>query len=175
MTRNMYCYSVTIIPIKNFGVVTYSGTGSTQAITGLGFKPDAVFIKGRNDTTDHRLVNSSIGVGKALRSNTTGGDVSEANGVTAFGTDGFTVGSETGYNGSTINFVAWCWRANGGVTSTDTNGTITSTVQANTAGGFSIVQYTGNGSDGASIGHGLGASPECIWVKNRDAADSWAV
>jgi len=161
-------------PAKNFGVVTYSGTGSTQAITGLGFKPDLVWIKGRDDTTDHRLVNSSIGVGKALRSNTNGGDVSEANGVTAFGNDGFTVGSETGYNGSTINFVAWAWKANGGTTSTNTSGTIASTVQANTNAGFSIVTYTGTGTAG-TIGHGLGKAPEWILVKNRDQADDWVI
>jgi len=161
-------------PAKNFGVVTYSGTGSTQAITGLGFKPDLVWIKGRDDTTDHRLVNSSIGVGKALRSNTNGGDVSEANGVTAFGNDGFTVGSETGYNGSTINFVTWAWKANGGTTSTNTSGTIASTVQANTNAGFSIVTYTGTGTAG-TIGHGLGKAPEWILVKNRDQADDWVI
>jgi len=161
-------------PAKNFNVVLYSGNASTNAITGLGLKPDLIWIKGRNDSTDNRLVDSTRGVGVALRSNADGGDVSEGNGVTAFGTDGFTLGSETGYNGSSINFVSWCWKANGGVTSSNSSGDITSTVQANTKGGFSIMTYTGTGSN-ATIGHGLSAKPDLIFTKRRSSSQTWGV
>jgi hypothetical protein len=162
-------------PAKNFNTVLYSGNASTNAITGLGFKPDLIWIKGRNDSTDNRLVDSTRGVGVALKSNTDGGDVSEGNGVTAFGTDGFTLGSETGYNGSSINFVSWSWKANGGTTSSNGSGSITSTVQANTKGGFSIMTYTGNGSAGATIGHGLSAKPDLIFTKRRSSSQTWGV
>ena len=162
-------------PAKNFNVITYSGNGGTNAITGLGLKPDLIWIKGRNDSTDNRLVDSTRGVGVALRSNADGGDVSEGNGVTAFGTDGFTLGSETGYNGSSINFVSWCWKANGGTTASNSSGSITSTVQANTKGGFSIITYTGNGSAGATIGHGLSAKPDLIFTKRRSSSQTWGV
>jgi len=161
-------------PAKNFNTVLYSGNASTNAITGLGLKPDLIWIKGRNDSTDNRLVDSTRGVGVALRSNADGGDVSEGNGVTAFGTDGFTLGSETGYNGSSINFVSWCWKANGGVTSSNSSGDITSTVQANTKGGFSIMTYTGTGSN-ATIGHSLSAKPDFILIKRRSSSQTWGV
>ena len=163
-------------PSKQFNTVLYTGNGSTNAITGLGFKPDLVWVKRRNSSGDNRLVDSSRGVGVALRSNVTGGDVSESNGVTAFGTDGFTLGSEGGYNASSDTFVGWCWKANGGTTASNSDGDITSTVQANTKAGFSIVTYTGNGSSAQSIGHGLSSgAPEFIIVKNRSQADAWAV
>ena len=162
-------------PQKQFGIVTYTGTGSTQAITGLGFQPDFVWIKDLSDGENHRLTDSSRGVTKGVRSDLANSEITDSGGVTAFGTDGFTVGDHNNYNASTNTLVAWCWRANGGTTSTNTSGTITSTVQANTAAGFSIVTYTGDGTDGASIGHGLSSGPNMIFVKNRDAGDSWAV
>jgi len=162
-------------PSKQFNTVLYTGNGSTNAITGLGFKPDLVWVKRRNSSGDQRLVDSSRGVGVALRSNVTGGDVSEANGVTAFGTDGFTLGSEGGYNASSDTFVGWCWKANGGTTASNSEGSITTTVQANTKAGFSIINYTGNGSN-ATIGHGLTKAPEFVIFKRRSgSAQNWRV
>ena len=162
-------------PAKQFNTVLYTGNGSTNAITGLGFKPDLVWIKRRNSSGDQRLVDSSRGVGVALRSNVTGADVSEANGVTAFGTDGFTLGSEGGYNASSDTFVGWCWKANGGTTASNSEGSITTTVQANTKAGFSIITYTGNGSN-ATIGHGLTKAPEFVIFKRRSgSAQNWRV
>ena len=160
-------------PAKHFNAITYTGNGGTNAITGLGFKPDLVWVKRINSSGDNRLVDSSRGVGVALRSNVTGADVSESNGVTAFGTDGFTLGSEGGYNASSDTFVAWCWRANGASTSSNGSGSITSTVQANTKAGFSIITYTGNGSN-ATIGHGLSAKPDFFTIKNRDGGTGMA-
>ena len=148
------------IPIKSFGVVKYTGNGSTQSITGLGFQPDLVWIKDLSSGENHRLTDSSRGVTKALRSDLTNIQITDSGGVTAFGTDGFTVGSHNNYNASTNNLVAWCWRANGGTTATNTSGTATSTVQANTKAGFSICltdNYTA--TNGVTIGHGLGKAP----------------
>ena len=160
-------------PAKQFNAITYTGNGSTNAITGLGFKPDLVWVKRRNSSGDHRLVDSSRGVGVALRSNVTGGDVSESNGVTAFGTDGFTLGSEGGYNASSDTFIGWCWRANGGTTASNSEGSITSTVQANTKAGFSIATYTSPGSGtNHTVGHGL-SGVDFVITKNRDATFNW--
>lgn len=161
-------------PAKQFNAITYTGNGSTNAITGLGFKPDLVWVKRRNSSGDHRIVDSSRGVGVALRSNVDGGDVSEGNGVTAFGTDGFTLGSEGGYNASSDTFIGWCWRANGGTTASNSDGSITSTVQSSTSGGFSIITYTGTGSN-ATIGHGLSAKPDFILTKRRSSSQTWGV
>jgi len=162
------------IPTKQFGIVTYTGTGSTQAITGLGFQPDLVWIKDLSAGENHRLTDSSRGVTKAIRADLANSEITDSGGVTAFGTDGFTVGDHNNYNASTNNLVAWCWRANGGVTSANTSGTITTTVQANTAAGFSILTYTGTGTN-ATLGHGLSQAPDTIWIKNRDQGDSWFV
>ena len=162
------------IPQKQFNAITYTGTGSTQAISGLGFQPDLVWIKDLSSGENNRVTDSSRGVTKAIRSDISNAELTDSGGVTAFGTDGFTVGNHNNYNASTNSLVAWCWKANGGTTATDSTGTITSSVQANTKGGFSIVTYTGTGT-AATIGHGLGKAPELIFVKNRDAGDDWAV
>ena len=160
--------------IKNHNTIVYTGTGSARDVTGLGFKPDLVWIQNyssQNQTP--RLMDSSRGVGKDLRPSYSDAESSESDGLTAFGTDGFSIGTRTGgYNTSTAKYVAWCWRANGGTTSTNTSGTITSEVQANTAGGFSIITYTGTGTNG-TIGHGLTAAPEYMIIKNIDTTDNW--
>jgi hypothetical protein len=158
---------------KNFNALAYTGTGSSNAVTGLGFQPDLVWIKNRSGTQGPKLTDSSRGVTKVLQSATTSSESTDSNGLTAFGSDGFTVGSDAGYNGSSNNIIAWCWRANGGTTASNSDGSITSTVQANQAAGFSIVTYTGTGSV-ATVGHGLGAVPKWIIVKNRDTARNWA-
>jgi hypothetical protein len=155
-------------PAKQFGVVTYTGTGSSNAITGLGFQPDLVWIKERGATGDHKLTDSSRGVTKSLESNEDIAEATDTNGLTAFGSDGFTVGSDAAYNNSSDTYVAWCWRANGGTTASNTNGDITTTVQANQAAGFSIFTYTGNsGGAGTSMGHGLSKAPDIWLVKQR--------
>ena len=185
------------IPQKQFNAITYTGNGSTNAITGLGFKPELVWVKRRNSSGDNRLVDSLRGVGVALRSNVTGADVSESNGVTAFGTDGFTLGSEGGYNASSDTFVAWCWKGGGTPTATNSAGagatptagsvkidgsnlgsalagSIPATkISANTKGGFSIITYTGTGSN-ATIAHGLSAKPDFFTIKNRDGGTGMA-
>ena len=162
-------------PGKQFAVALYAGTSGTQTID-IGFKPDLVWWKNRGSGNSHILADSSRGADKSLIVNSNG---AEGTGYqtyfTAFASTGPTFASnDVGTNQTGSNYAALCWRANGGVTSTNTDGTITSTVQANTDSGFSIVTYTGSGS-AATIGHGLGKAPEWIIVKNRDQADDWVV
>jgi len=158
-------------PTKQCGVVAYTGNGSTNAVTGLGFRPDLVIIKNRPGTQGTKITDSSRGVTKVLQAPTSSAESTDSNGLTAFGSDGFTVGSDAGYNGSSNNMVAWCWRANGGTTASNSDGDITSTVQVNQAAGFSIVQYTGvSSATTATVGHGLGKAPEFIIHKSLNAS-----
>jgi hypothetical protein len=114
------------------------------------------------------------GVQNVTESNSTGAEAVDSNGLTAFGSDGFTLGSTASQNQNASTFVAWNWRANGaGVT--NTAGTITSTVSANTTSGFSVVTFTGNSTAGATIGHGLGVAPAMVIMKNRVGTDGWQV
>jgi hypothetical protein len=176
-------------PNKYFNTVTYAGAGTTtQSVTGTGFSPDWIWIKNRTDGYSHVLQDVCRGFGatKNLASNSTNAEgASGATGdnyghVSTSDSDGFTVthtinGSDDGgtirkgthFSGN--NYVAWCWDANGTGVS-NTSGTISSTVSANTTAGFSIVSYTGNLTAGATVGHGLGVAPSMIVIKNRSSA-----
>ena len=161
-----------------FQTKLYAGNGSSQSITLDGsenMQPDWVCIKSRTDTRKHNLYDVVRGTNKRLVSNADSAeDEPDSNaGVNAFNSDGFTVGSETDVNGSSRNFVAWNWLA-GGSASSNSDGSITSSVSANTTAGFSIVTYTGTGS-AATVGHGLGAVPKMFWTKRRDNNESWGV
>ena len=156
-----------------FRTVLYTGNGSTQAITGVGFKPDFVWIKERSAAESHRLFDSTRGATKRLFSDNTNAESTATDSLTSFDADGFSLGSSAGINENSQTYVAWCWKANGGTTSSNTDGTITSTVQANDAAGFSIVQYNGNGSGGATIGHGLSSAPELTIIKKTSATEDW--
>jgi len=164
-------------PQKQFNAITWTGNRSSNStvnnITGVGFQPDLVWLKFTEQAYDWRLVDSSRGVTEAIRSNQTTVEQTEANGLYQFGSDGFSVKGDNNYNYNGGKFIGYCWRANGGTTSSNTDGSITSTVQANTAAGFSIVTYTGTES-GATVGHGLGAVPKWIIVKNRSSTKNWA-
>jgi hypothetical protein len=162
-----------------FNTVLYTGNGSSgHAITGVGFQPDWVWIKGRSGATNHGLHDSSrviSGNEAILNSNTTSAESTGGAYLSSFDSDGFTVNNNTSGNNSSDTYVAWNWKANGGTTSSNTDGTITSTVQASTDAGFSIATYTGTGSAG-TIGHGLGKKPSMYWTKNRDdGTQSWLV
>jgi hypothetical protein len=158
-----------------FNTVLYTGTGSSLGVTGVGFQPDWVWIKERNGVADFGVYDAVRGVTKQLESNTTTAETTEATGLTAFGTDGFTVGALAQLNTSADTYVAWNWKANGaGVSNTD--GTISSTVSVNTTSGFSIVRWDGNGAGvAATIGHGLSAVPKMIINKGLDFASAWSV
>jgi len=157
-----------------FNTVLYTGTGSSQSITGVGFQPDWTWIKCRSVARDHTLTDSTRGATKTLVSNTTGAETTDSTGLTSFDSDGFTLGGANAFNGNTETHVAWNWLANGGTTSSNTDGSITSTVQANTTAGFSIVTYTGTGSN-ATVGHGLGKALKFLIVKDRDASEGWII
>ena len=157
-----------------FNTKLYTGTGATQSITGVGFQPDWTWIKQRNGTADHRIVDAVRGVTKDIYSNLTLAEGTNTNGLTAFGSDGFTIGSDGGYNGNTNTYASWNWKANG-AGSSNTDGSITSTVSANTTSGFSIVKWTGDSSASATVGHGLGVTPAVIITKELNGTDYWHV
>ncbi len=152
-----------------------AGSSTPQDIGGLDFKPDWVWIKGRSYADAHALFDSSRGVGKYLLSNVTNAEGNVADTLDEFRSDGFGLGADStalvNYQNNT--YVAWNWKANGGTTSSNTDGSITSTVQANTTAGFSIVTYTGTGSSGATYGHGLTQAPQIVLTKERNNTRRW--
>ena len=157
-----------------FNTVLFTGNGSTQSITGVGFQPDWTWIKMRSDgSRGHALFDAVRGGTERLDSSATQeGRTNEGN--ISFQTDGFNVTStHPTVNDSSDTAVAWNWKA-GGSGSANTDGTISSTVSVNADAGFSIVSYTGSGAN-ATIGHGLGVAPSMVIVKNRDAATDWSV
>ena len=166
-------YSSITKPSDYFNTKLYTGTGASNAITGVGFQPDWTWIKKRNATRDHSLFDSVRGVQKQLASNLTDAESSSANYLTSFDTDGFTVGSSSNVNASSDTYASWNWLASH-TTASNTDGSITSTVSANTTSGFSIVSYTGTGSAG-TVGHGLNKEVDMLIVKNRDTTNGWRV
>jgi hypothetical protein len=157
------------------GTTLYQGSGTTTSYTNDGlFKPDLVWLKGRSAAKDHSLYDSVRGVTKRLRSSATDAENTVANGLTAFNSDGFTLGSDNNDNASASTYVAWQWQAGQGTTSSNTDGSITSTVSVNTTAGFSIVTYTGTGAN-ATVGHGLGVAPKMVIVKSRSSVLLWPV
>jgi hypothetical protein len=164
-----------------FNAVLYTGNGTTNAITGVGFQPDFVWLKGRSDSLFNGLYDAVRGAGstKGLYSNDTVAEGTYFNfqNLISFDSNGFTLGATVNTNNINLNaatFVGWNWKANG-AGSTNTNGSIISTVSANTTSGFSIVTWTGNGTGGATVGHGLGVAPSMVIVKRRSAASDWPV
>ena len=155
----------------NFNTKLYNGTGSSNSITGVGFQPDFTWIKRRNSATNHHLHNAISGATKVLYSNSSAAESTDAQKLSSFDSDGFTVGTNGDANNSAGTFVSWNWKANGSG-STNYDGSITSTVSANTTSGFSIVTYTGTGSL-ATVGHGLGSAPKMVIAKNRGSTSNW--
>ena len=162
-------------PGKNFGVVTYTGNGSTQSITGLGFQPDLVWLKSRSNTKANALFDSNRGVTKYFSSDSTGAETTDTSTLTAFGSDGFSLASPAAnnlVNGNGFTYVGWAWRANAGTTASNSDGASTTTVQANTKAGFSIIE-TPNYSSNSTFGHGLSSAPEFFTVK-LTGGSQWA-
>jgi hypothetical protein len=158
----------------------YTGTGASLTVANTvgstSFQPDWVWAKSRSAATDHALYDSVRGVQKQIESNSTGAETTETTGLTAFGSTGFTVGALAQMNTSAATYVAWQWKA-GTTSASNTNGSITSTVSVGATQGFSVVTYTGNGTAGATVGHGLGVAPNMIILKPRlaSADDNWKV
>jgi hypothetical protein len=164
------------VPADYFNTVLYTGTGAVRSITGVGFQPDWVWFKRRGATENHWLTDAVRGSTKGLFSNLTDAEATRTDQLTSFDADGFSLGADAaGYsNISGQSYVAWNWLAGNG-TSSNTDGSITSTVSVNQKAGFSVVSYTGNGTAGATVGHGLGAVPKMLIVKQRDATRFWPV
>jgi hypothetical protein len=165
---------------KFFAPTIYTGNGaSPRAVTGVGFQPDLVWMKCRSSAFVNGLFDSVRGTGKLLISNLTVAEIAnDPDGyLSSFDSDGFslTTGSSSNntFNGNTSTYVAWGWKANGSG-STNTAGSITSTVSANTTSGFSVVTWTA-GSGAGTVGHGLGATPQMIITKIRSTVDDWYV
>ena len=161
---------------KVMDATTYTGTLLSNAITNsASFKPDLVWLKSRSAATDNELTDSVRGVTKSITSNSTAAEATDVQGLTAFNTNGFTVGTNTNYNNLAATYVAWQWQAGQGSTSSNTNGTITSTVSVNASAGFSVVTFTEPASGVVTVGHGLGVAPSLIIAKARGTTSSWPV
>ena len=162
---------------KYFTPYLYTADGtSPKSRTGIGFAPDFLWFKSRSTTFSHALYDQVRGTNKGLQTNTTAAENTYTL-LSTFGSDGFTTTTDGTVgnilNDSTNTYVTWCWNA-GGSNATNTSGTITSTVRANTTSGFSIVTYTGTGAN-ATVGHGLGVAPSMVIVKKRSASENWVV
>ena len=158
-------------PQDYFNIVLYTGNGSTNAITGVGFQPDMCWWKMRSGIEEHALGDAVRGATKIVKTNAPDAQATSSSYFSSFDSDGFTLGgdSKTNSNGST--YASWNWKANGaGVSNTD--GSTSSTVSANTTAGISIVKWTPSGS-AETFGHGLGSVPKMILTKNLGASQGW--
>jgi len=160
-----------------FNTVLYTGTGSSQNIT-VGFQPDFTWIKTRTGNShEHKFTDVIRGVGKGLASDGAGAEFVDAQGLTAFGSNGYTIGTDTYYNTNTNTYVSWNWKA-GTSFSNDASatsiGSLDSTGSVSADSGFSIVSWTGDGN-AATIKHGLSTKPDVIILKNRSITENWPV
>ena len=168
--------------IDFFNVVGYTGNGSTNNITGTGFQPDLVAIKSKTNASpnDWGVYDAVRGTEKQLSFNQpansgTASEEAESTGLTAFGSDGFSVGALAEINTSSATFAAYQWLGQNGTTSIGASGSrLASTVSVSAAGNFSIVSWSGSGSN-ATVGHGLSVAPSLVFYKNRETADNWVV
>ena len=153
-------------PKKHFGAIAYTGEGGTQSVTGLEFQPDLVWIRRRNSTNSHQVYDSVRGPTKNIRYDLTNAEADTTNFV-RFDPGGFTLANgSNAHNADGSSYVAWCWKG-GDAAVTNNDGNRTSTISVNKKAGFSIVTWTGNGSDGQTIGHGLDRAPEVYFLKSR--------
>jgi hypothetical protein len=171
-------------PSAHFHIQLYTGNGSANnAITNDAnagdFQPDLVWIKNRDAADSYCLFDSTRGATEVIQSDDDSAEATDADTLDSFASDGFQVDADVKVNTDTEAYVAWQWKANGGSTSSNDDGDYTSTVQANTTAGFSIVFYGDATSFSAltpaNVGHGLGAVPKMILIKNLDGVRSWGV
>ncbi len=159
-----------------FNTKLYTGNGGTQSLTGVGFQPDFTWVKGRSVAEHHNLYDAVRGVTKPLYTNLNYGEGSVSDSLTAFGTDGFSIGANAYINTNSATFASWNWKAGTGQGSSNTDGSINTTyTSVNTTAGFSISSYTGNATSGATVGHGLGVVPKMIIVKCTSNSTNWIV
>ena len=150
----------------------YTGNGSSKTISTLNFQPDWVWIKNRATTDMNVLFDSLRGATKRIASDSTAAEATEAQDLTAFNTNGFTVGTSGAVNTNNVSYASWNWKANG-AGSSNTDGSINTTkTSANTTSGFSISTYTGTGAN-ATVGHGLGVTPKMFIVKRLNSTGAF--
>ena len=169
-------------PSAYFQTVLWTGDGlDNKQITNDGnsdLQPDWVWLKDRTQAESHAVFDSTRGATVRLQPNSIGAESTETATLKSFTTDGFTVGTSGSVNNGSNpdQYVAWQWKANGGTTSTNTDGSVNTTVQTNTDAGFSIVGYTcPDPITNFTIGHGLGVTPDMFIIKTRDGSRNWAV
>lgn len=163
-------------PKNHFNTVLWTGNATARSITGVGFKPDFLWIKNRAATENHSIFDVVRGADLRIFSDTNDADDDRgAYGLRTFDSDGFTIGTGGELNGNSQGIVAWCWKAgNANTAFSESGNNPAGTHRANVPAGFSIVSYTGTGAAG-TVAHGLGAAPELMLIKNRDVADEWYV
>ena len=162
-----------ILPSDDFNVLTYTGNGGTQSITGLSFRPDFVWLKRRNSDAEQMLNHPNIGIGEYYRpSYASQGRLTRSDVITSLNSNGFSLGGESITNNNNDTYVAYCWKVNGGTTVSNTDGTTTSTVQVNADKGISMITYGGAGAD-RTVGHGLGKVPELFFMMDRYNGGGW--
>jgi len=162
-------------PKDYFNTTLYTGNATGRTISGVGFQPDWSWIKNRDDTSGHRVLDAPRGGTKELIANGTNTTITDAQSLQSWNSDGFVLGTAAGVNANTVPFVAWNWKANGAGAS-NTDGSINTTkTSANTTSGCSIITYTGNATSGATIGHGMGIKPSMVMVKELAGGNDWIV
>ena len=164
-------------PSDYFNTKLYTGTGSSNSVTGVGFQPDWVWIKSRSDAQSNNIFDSVRGQGKLIFTDANSAEATVTNRLTAFNSDGFTVVSDNAVNGSSKTYASWNWLAGTSFTNDASStgvGSIDSTGSVNETAGFSIVSYTGNGSAGATVKHGLSTAPQFLIGKARNTnGEDW--
>tara|TARA_R100001126_G_scaffold78802_1_gene47316 strand:+ start:2519 stop:3586 length:1068 start_codon:yes stop_codon:yes gene_type:complete len=165
---------ITFQPKDHFASKIWTGTGSSNAQTGVGFQPDWLWMKRRDGAEHHIVVDAVRGLDKQMYTSHTSGQDTNAQTVTAVGADGFTLGTNAQVNGNGQDFAGWLWKG-ANSTASNSNGSITSTVSANTTAGFSIVTWLGNNQSAQTIGHGLGEVPDVILIKEYGGASGWVM
>jgi len=174
----MAVYTTIDNPEAYFQTKLYTGNGTDDTtISGVGFQSDLTWIKGRSNTAWHQVTDSVRGVGNVISTNSTGAE-SNFSSLKSWNSDGFVLSDNANFNGNGVTFASWNWKAGTSFTN-DASGTgigsVDSTGSVNTDAGFSIISYTGNGTSGATVAHGLGSVPDMYITKNRDYAYGWGV
>ena len=160
-----------------FNTKLYTGNGSTQSITGVGFRPDFIWQKERSSTSYHVLTDAVRGNTKQLFSNVNAVEATDSNYITSFDSDGFGQGQNNDTNENSQTYVSWNWKA-GTTGSGYTSGSGTSkaySYSVNTTAGFSIIKFKGNGTAGHTIPHHLGVAPDLVILKRLDNANNWYI
>jgi len=163
-----------VVATDNFTVTNYTGTNLGKTITGIPFGPQLVWVKDYGSSVSHMLADNIRGAERWVEPDTNDEEDDSSTAIKQFTSDGFVAGGSAQCGSNNDTYVGWLWKA-GGSASSNTDGTITSQVSVNLAAGFSIATYTGNGTQNATIGHGLGSAQDLVLIKNRDNNDAWFV